>query len=100
MSENTGNREGKLTTEEIAILEKAKRPVMIANRFRLFFLFASIVLVIAIYLIDKFGAGTGGYEKLSAWLYLFLLLDIVLMLLSVFIKIGCAVRYNHILKKL
>lgn len=100
MSENTGSREGKLTTEEIAILEKAKRPVMIANRFRLFFLFASIVLVIAIYLIDKFGAGTGGYEKLSAWLYLFLLLDIVLMLLSVFIKIGCAVRYNHILKKL
>lgn len=100
MSENTGNREGKLTTEEIAILEKAKRPVMIANRFRLFFLFASVVLVIAIYLINKFGAGTGGYEKLSAWLYLFLLLDIVLMLLSVFIKIGCAVRYNHILKKL
>ena len=98
MSENTGNREGKLTTEEIAILEKAKRPVIIANRFRLFFLFASVVLVIAIYLIDKFGAGTGGYEKLSAWLYLFLLLDIVLMLLSVFIKIGCAVRYNHILK--
>lgn len=100
MSENTGNREGKLTAEEIAILEKAKRPVIIANRFRLFFLFASVVLVVAIYLGDKYGAGIGGYEKFSAWMYLFLLLDIVLMLLSVFIKIGCAVRYNHILKKL
>lgn len=100
MSENTGSREGKLTAEEIAILEKAKRPVMIANRFRLFFLFASVVLVIAIYLGDKFGTGIGGYEKLSAWLYLFLLLDIALMLISIFIKIGCAVRYNHILKKM
>ena len=50
MSENTGSREGKLTAEEIAVLEKAKRPVIIANRFRLFFLFASVVLVIAIYI--------------------------------------------------
>lgn len=100
MSESIGSREGKLTAEEIAILDKAKRPVIIANRFRLFFLFASVVLVIVIYLGDKFGAGIGGYEKLSAWMYLFLLLDIVLMLLSVFVKIGCAVRYNHILKKL
>ncbi len=100
MSENTESREGKLTAEEIAILEKAKRPVLIANRFRLFFLFTSIVLVVVIYLGDKFGAGIGGYDKLSVWLYLFLFLDIALMLISIFIKIGCAVRYNHILKKL
>lgn len=100
MSESIDSTEEKFTAEEMAILEKAKRPVLIANRFRLFFLFASIVLVIVIYFGDKFGTGTGGYDKLSAWLYLFLFLDLALMLISIFIKIGCAVRYNHILKKL
>ena len=100
MSGNTESREGKRTAEEIAVLDQAKRPVLIANRFRLFFLFTSIVLVVVIYLGDKFGAGIGGHDKLSVWLYLFLFLDIALMLISIFIKIGCAVRYNHILKKL
>lgn len=100
MSGSTFGTEEKLTAEETAILEKAKRPVLIANRFRLFFLFASIVLVIVIYFGDKFGTGTGGNDKLSAWLYLILFLDIALMLISIFIKIGCAVRYNHILKKM
>lgn len=100
MSESISSTEEKLTAEEAAILDKAKRPVLIANRFRLFFLFTSIVLVVVIYLGDKFGTGTGGSEKFTAWLYLFLFLDIALMLISIFIKIGCAVRYNHILKKL
>lgn len=98
MSESTFGTEEKLTAEETAILEKAKRPVVIADRFRLFFLFASIVLVVIIYLGDKFGAG--GNDKLLAWLYLILFLDIALMMAAIFIKIGCAVRYNRILKKL
>lgn len=100
MSESTFGTEEKLTVEERGILEKAKRPVLIANRFRLLFLIASIVLVIVIYFGDKFGTGTGGNDKLFAWLYLILFLDIALMLISIFIKIGCAVRYNHILKKM
>ncbi|MCM1126265.1 MAG: hypothetical protein NC429_07300 [Lachnospiraceae bacterium] len=98
MSENTGGNGGRLTEEQLAVLEKAKRPIDIANRFRIFFLFASIVLVAVVYLGDKFGGG--GYSKISAWMYLLLWLDIVLMLVSIFVKIGFAVRYNHILKKL
>lgn len=100
MTENNVRTEEGLTAEETAILEKARRPVLIANRFRLLFLFGSMVLVVLIFLEDKFGSGIEGGSKLSAWLYLFLLLDIVLMLITIFIKIGCAVRYNHILKKL
>lgn len=86
MSENTGGNGGRLTEEQLAVLEKAKRPINMANRFRLFFLLTSIVLIVVIYLGDKFGAGSGAYVKVSAWMYLFLWIDLVLIFAFHFCK--------------
>lgn len=91
------DRDGKLTEEETVILEKARKPIIIANRFRILFLALSLIFLVIIYFKDQSGIESA---QTMMWLYLALLFSILLMLFCILIKIGCAVRYNHILKKM
>lgn len=102
MAVGTGSNAGSgmLTEEEKAIVAKAKRPVDVMNRIRLFFMFIAVVLLVFIYFGKKLWEGTGWFDSLVSGMYQFLLWDILLMLLATLIKFGLVVRYNRIVKKI
>ena len=102
MAVGTGSNTGSniLTEEEKAIVAKAKKPVDVMNKIRLFFMFIAVVLLVFIYFGRKLWEGIAWFDHLVAVMYQFLLWDILLMLLATFIKFGLAVRYNKIVKKI
>lgn len=102
MAVGTGSNTGSniLTEEEKAIVAKAKKPVDVMNKIRLFFMFIAVVLLVFIYFGRKLWEGIAWFDYLVSGMYQFLLWDILLMLLATFIKFGLAVRYNKIVKKI
>ncbi len=96
----TGTGNSKLTEEEKAIVEKAKKPIDVANKFRLAFLFVGVLVLLFIYFGNKVWEGIAWYDSAVNHLYQFLLWDILLMLLSTVLKVGLTARYNSIVKKL
>ena len=95
----SGDNNG-LTEEQRQIVEKAKKPVEVANRFRLLFLFVGLIVLLFIFFGNKIWEGTGWYDNTVQHLYQFLLWDVFFMLLFTFIKFGYVVRYNRIVKNL
>lgn len=89
-----------LTQEQKMQVAKAKRPMEIANSFRLFFLFVAVILLLFVYFGGKLWTGAAWYDNAVQSIYNFLLWDILLMLLSTFIKFFFAARYNRVVKHL
>ena len=96
----TGTGSGKLTEEEKAIVAKAKKPIDVANKFRLVFLFVGVLVLLFIYFGNKAWEGVAWYDNAVNHLYQFLLWDLLLMLLSTLGKVFLTARYNGIVKKL
>lgn len=89
-----------LTEEQKALAAKAKKPVDIANKFRLAFLFVAVLLLLFVYFGGKLWEGAAWFDNAVQNIYNFLLWDILLMLLSTFVKVFFAARYNHVVRKL
>lgn len=86
--------------EKKTALEKARKKVDIANKFRLAFLFIAVIGLVFIYFGNKFWEGIAWYDNTVARLYLFLFVDIFLMLISTFVKFFFVTRYNKIVKSM
>lgn len=89
-----------LSEEQKALVAKAKRPVDIANKFRLGFLFIAVLLLLFVYFGGKLWEGVLWFDNAVQNIYNFLLWDILLMLLATFVKFFFAARYNHVVRKL
>lgn len=89
-----------LSQEQKMKLAKAKRPMEIANSFRLFFLFVAVIFLLFVYFGGKLWTGVSWYDNAVQSIYNFLLWDILLMLLSTFIKFFFAAKYNKVVKHL
>ena len=102
MAVGTGSNAGSsvFTEEEKAMIAKAKKPVDTMNKFRLFFMFIAVVLLVFIYFGGKCWEGIAWFDNMVSGMYQFLLWDILLMLLATFIKFGLVVRYNRIVRKI
>ena len=97
---HTSSTNGRLTDEQKIIIAKAKIPVNIANAFRILFLVIAILMMIVICIGDVAWKDTDWYAHEAAVMYEVLIWDIVLMLMTTFVKIGLVARYNKIVKKL
>lgn len=90
----------KLTEEQKIILNKARQPMEIANSFRLFFLLVAVILLVFVYFGGKIWTGTPWYDNAVQSIYNFLLWDVLLMLVSTFVKFFFVARYNKVVKNL
>lgn len=97
---STKQSKSSLTAEQQEKVAKAKRPMEIANKFRLFFLFIAVLALLFIYFGAKFWEGIGWFENARQVLYYFLSWDVLLMLLATFIKFFFVTRYNNVVKNL
>lgn len=97
--ENPGERET-LSPEQKERLARARRPMEIANSFRLFFLFIAILLLLFVYFGGKIWAGAQWYDDSVQKIYNFLLWDILLMFVSTLAKLFFVAGYNRVVKKL
>ena len=79
-----------LSPEQKERLARARRPMEIANGFLLLF----------VYFGGKIWTGAQWYDNSVQSIYGFLLWDVLLMLLSTFVKFFFAARYNQVVKKL
>lgn len=95
----TDTREG-LTGEQKEQITRARRPMEIANSFRLFFLLVAVILLVFVYFGGKLWTGAAWFDNAVQSIYNFLLWDILLMLLSTFIKFFFAAKYNKVVKHL
>ena len=96
----TDKADSALSKEQRALVEKAKRPMDIANKCRLACLFIAVLLLVFVYFGGKLWEGVSWYEQAVQNIYSFLLWDILLMLIATFVKFFFAARYNHIVKRL
>ena len=102
MNNNQQEQQGSssLTSEQRQALETAKRPINIANGFRVFFAISSLLVLIVIYLIGKFSADATWFAKVNRLLFEILTWDILFMVFSTVMKIVFVAKYNKIVKKL
>lgn len=89
-----------LDKEQREKLARARRPMEIANSFRLFFLVIAVLFLLFVYFGGKIWTGQKWYDDSVQGIYNFLLWDVLLMLLSTFAKFFFAARYNQVVKKL
>ena len=80
-------------------LQKAMKRVKIADRIRLVFLFAALLLVLFIFYGNKFAEEMAWYAKCKAIAYQLLALVVMLMLGATLLKMVFATAYNQLLKK-
>lgn len=96
----TNKAEGALSEEQKVRLAKARRPMEIANSFRLFFLLIAVLFLLFVYFGGKIWTGQQWYDSSVQSIYNFLLWDVLLMLLSTFAKFFFVARYNRVVKRL
>lgn len=102
MGTGNGTKQGKssLTKEQQEKVAKAKRPMEIANSFRLFFLVIAVLALLFLYFGAKFWDGIDWFENTRQILYYFLSWDVLLMLISTFVKFFFVTKYNNVVKNL
>ncbi len=89
-----------LSKEQRQALEAAKRPINIANGFRVFFAISSLLVLIIIYFLGKNSADAAWFAKVNQLLFEILTWDILLMVFATIIKIVFVAKYNKIVKRL
>lgn len=97
---DTSKGNSNLTEEQREVVAKARRPMEIANKFRLFFLFIAVLALLFVYFGRKVWEGVPWFDGAVQNIYSFLLWDVLLMLISTFVKFFFVARYNHVVKQL
>lgn len=90
----------KMEEEQKKKVEKAKKRLERVNKWRLFFLFVAVVLLLFIFWGGKAWEEAEWFINARQKLYNFLWYDIILMVVVTFAKPICAMRYNSLVKKL
>ena len=80
-------------------LAKAMKRVTIANKFRLVFLFAALLIVLYIFYGNKFAMESSWYPGTRGAAYSLLFFAIIAMLVCSIVKMLFAAAYNSMLKK-
>ena len=80
-------------------LDKLRKKIKVADRFRLVFLFAALMMVLFIFYGNKFAMETTWYESSRVTIYNILFYAVFFMLVSSLSKIVLVTKYNRILKK-
>lgn len=81
-------------------IEKARRRMETANKFRLAFLFVAVVLLLFVFWGGKVWEDAQWFVDIRQKLYHFLLYDIAMLLIMTFLKLFAAMRYNRLVRKL
>lgn len=81
-------------------IEKARKRMETANKFRLVFLFLAIVLLLFIFWGGKVWEDAQWFVTIRQKLYNFLWYDIVMLLIMTFSKLFATMRYNSLVRKL
>lgn len=81
-------------------IEKARKRMETANKFRLVFLFVAIVLLLFIFWGGKVWEDAQWFVTIRQKLYNFLWYDIVMLLIMTFSKLFATMRYNSLVRKL
>lgn len=93
------DNKAEMKTEEQQSLEKALRRVKTADRFRLFFLFVALLLVLFLFYGNKFMPETAWFLKCRGTVYDILFFDVIFMFVSTISKMAMASSYNRLVKK-
>lgn len=88
-----------IKTEEQQGMEKALRRVKTADRFRLFFLFTALLLVLFLFYGNKFMEEAAWYVNCRQKIYDILFFDVIFMFVSTISKMVLASAYNKLVKK-
>lgn len=80
-------------------LEKARKKVETANKWRLAFLFIALVILVFIFWGDKFFGEAAWFETAKSKAYLVAFADLLGLLAATFSKLFFVVRYNRSIKK-
>lgn len=92
--------EKKVQPEADSELQRARKKVDIANKWRLFFLVIALLVLLFIFWGDKFWGEAAWYAAAKEKAYLIALVDLLGMLIATFTKLIFAVQYNKKIKKL
>lgn len=85
-------------TEEQQRMEKALGRVKAADRFRLFFLFVALLLVLFLFYGNKFMAEAAWFVNNRQTVYDILFYDVILMFVSTIVKMVLTSKYNKFVK--
>lgn len=94
MDNNTG-----VKTEEQQKLDKALQRVKTADKFRLFFLFTALLLVLFLFYGNKFMEEAAWFVNSRQTIYDILFYDVILMFVSTICKMVLTSSYNGLVKK-
>lgn len=86
--------------EKKEALMALKKKLDIANKLRLALMFIALIILLLIFWGGKFFEGQAWFETFTRNSYKFATWDILFMLLASLAKLGLAVRYNRLVKKL
>ena len=86
--------------EKAEALTALKKKLDIVNKLRLAFMFIALVILLLIFWGNKFFDGQAWFEAFTRNSYKFATWDILFMLIASFAKLGLAVRYNKLVKKM
>lgn len=86
-------------TEEQQRMEKALGRVKTADRFRLFFLFVALLLVLFLFYGNKFMAENAWFMNNRQTVYDILFYDVIFMFVSTIVKMILVSTYNKLVKK-
>lgn len=88
-----------IKTEEQQKMDKLLNRVKTADRFRLFFLFTALLLVLFLFYGDKFMNETVWFVQSKQTIYDILFYDVICMLISTLVKMKVATSYNRLVKE-
>lgn len=89
-----------METEKGRALMALKKKLDIANKLRLAFMFIALIILLLVFWGNKFFDGQAWFEAFTRNSYKIATWDILFMLIASFAKLGLAVRYNNLVKKM
>lgn len=80
-------------------LDKQLKKIRIAERFRLVFLFAALILMVFVLVGEKYAIEALWYVNSRGIIFMLLFYAVILMVISSMVKIVMVTQYNRIVKK-
>ena len=88
-----------ITNEQKEQLQSVMRKVETANGFRLIFLFVGLLLLLFLYFGNKMFADAAWFIRAGGIAFKIAEWDVVLIVITTFVKLYFSLKYNRLLKK-